>query len=271
MEPALNETAYYQQQQQAINSYELPKDIKPCIAILLTSANIEGQGYRRTEYGLMIAAELRDLKQDREQIQEKISKWNYDYVNPPLKQKDTEGILKQCFKTKPNGKYVYNYNYCSGKYAEGLLSEGHCIGREYCYYYRQHKGKKIRSYDYIAKGWQHILTAREQILLFAIQRLEKMKQIGRDKNLITGYRELSHQTGTNKRYIKQDLIALEAYGLITLEIGKPQLWDHTGTRIKRVIPPKIPKRFIGDPKAFKAHVKQSIKALTVKKKLTIQA
>lgn len=271
MEPAaISEITYYQKQKQAINAYKLPQDIKPCMAILLRSKNIEGQGFRRSEYGLMIATELRDLRKDQEQIEAIITKWNFDYVDPPLQPKDIRGILKQCFKTKQSGKYAYKFNYCNGQKAAGLQEWGHCIGHDMCYYYRQ-KNSNFKYYDYIAAGWQHILTAREQLLLFAIQRLEKAKKAGGDRSLIVSYRELEHQTGTSKRYIKDDLMALEAYGIIKVEIGKPQRWAHTGTTIKRIIPPIIPKRFIGKPKDYKKHIKQALKDKKAKSKLRIQS
>jgi len=265
----LDEVSYYQQHQEAINKYKLPKDIKPCIAILLTSKNMEGQGYRRTVYGLMIAAELRDLSLNKDQIEAKLKKWNYEFVDPSLQLKDIRGILRQCFKKEANGKYKFNFNFCNGKYSDGLIQEGHCIGQENCYYYKQHKSKKPRSFNYISTGWQHILTAREQVMLFAILRLEGIKKVWPNKTLITTYRELSYQTGTNRRYVKDDLIALEAYGIIEVELGKAQYWEHTGTKIKRIIPPRIPKRFIGKPKEFKRYVKQLIKDLKVKNNLTI--
>jgi hypothetical protein len=270
VEPEIDEIGFYQKQQQAINKYKLPRDIKPCIAVLLVSKIKEGYGHRRTEYGLIIATELRDLKLSETQIEKIIGKWNYEFVDPPVSQSQLRGILRQCFKKKHNGKYKYKYNPCNGKYADGLIQEGHCIGQEYCYYYRQHSSNKPRTFDYIATGWQHILTTREQVLLFAIRRLEQIKKVGPNKRLITDYRELSHQTGINKRYLKEVLLVLEAYGLIDVKIGKPQFWEHAGTEIKRIIPPKIPKRFIGKPKEFKRYVKQSIKALKIEQDLTIK-
>jgi hypothetical protein len=70
-------------------------------------------------------------------------------------------------------------------------------------------------------------------MLFAILRLERIKKVAPDQTLIADSRELSYQTGTNKRYIKQGLITLEAYGLLTVEIGKPQYWSIQKLKLKK--------------------------------------
>ena len=234
---AQKEVEFYQNGNEAINSFKLPLDIKPCIASILKANIEEGNGFfRRSEYGLMIATELRDKGLEGAQIQSKLEAWNYNNIIPPMASSDIRGIIKQCYKTKDSGKYYYNY-ICSGKHNEGLQIAGHCIGMDTCYYFLTHKnkGQKGLKYDlYLDIGFQYILTQIAQNMLQAIIRLEQKRQTVPGYTLITTYRELHYQTGYSKGHIREILEALEAYGLIELKVGAPYLWRHTGTKITRL-------------------------------------
>ena len=241
----INEVEYYQNGNEAINTFKLPKDIKPCIASILKASIEEGDGlFRRSEYGLMIATELRDKGLEAAQIQSKLEKWNYSNVTPSMMSKDIRGIIKQSFKTNDSGKYYYNYT-CRGKHNEGLQLALHCIGRDTCFYFLTHNTKRQKGIDYnlyLSIGLQYILTLGMQVMLQALIRLEQIKQTIPGYTLITTYRELHYQTGISTGYIRKALEALEAYGLIKLEVGIPCLWKHTGTKITRLNLQNIPKK-----------------------------
>jgi len=257
------ELKYYEAQQTAINNYNLPqqKNLKPCVALLLDKpiqAKQTGGTIGRSTAGLIIATGLRDTGLTEEHIKQRLEIWNRNNL-PPLKQSELRGILKQCFKTKPNGTYNYNYS-CNGKYYEALQFEEVCLGKETCYYFRDNYNKKSYKLqiDYIATGWQHVLTPREQILLFyVIPKLEKLKKVYPGYTLTTNYRELKKHTGINQSYFKEILQALMDYGLIVYIPGTQRLWEHKGTEIRRIIPPpKIPREFINKPKEFKQTIKK---------------
>ena len=174
-------------------------------------------------------------------------------------QREIKGILQQCFKTKSNGIYKYNYS-CNGKYIELLQFEGACIGKETCLYFRNNyikKGYKPQA-NYTATGWQYVLTPREQILLFyVIPLLEKLNKVYPGNSLYTTYRELNKHTGINQRFFKEILRALMDYGLIIYIPGIQRLWEHKATEIKRIIPPpKIPREYLNEPKEFKQTIKK---------------
>jgi hypothetical protein len=242
--------------QTAINIYSLPQNIKPCISYLLgkpITAKENGGILGRQTAGLLIAIDLRKNGYTEEQIHKRLNIWNRNNL-PPLKPSEIKGILTSCFKQKANGVYKYNPG-CNGRYTELLQLEGACLGTETCIYYLTNYVKKgiKRKVNYMAIGWQYVLTPREQILLFyVIPELEKLKRVYTGHKLITNYRELHKYTGIDQKYFKDILGALKQYGLIEYTPGTQRLWEHKGTEIKRIIPPpKIPAEYINKPKEYK--------------------
>jgi len=256
-----NELAYLQAIQTAINKYSLPEAIRPCVASMIDKpmqSIKSGGSLGRQTAGMMIATNLRALGQTAEQIAKRLSIWNRSNL-PPLPRNEFKNILTQAFKQKSNGQYSYNYG-CNGKYYELLQFEDVCIGKEYCYYYQQRylkKGIKPKV-NYIATSWQHVLTSREQLVLFyVIPELEKLKKVWPGYTLFTTYRELNKYTGIQERYFKDILEALKQYGLIDYTPGTQYFWEHQATEIKRIIPPpKIPKEYINKPKEYKRKTKK---------------
>jgi hypothetical protein len=247
------ELAYLQETQTAVIKYSLPKNIRPCVSALLNKSVMSkenGGDLGRQTAGLMIATDLRNNGIPEGQIKKRLDVWNSNNA-PPLKAKEIKGILIQCFKLKPNGKYAYSYT-CGGKYTDLLQFEGVCLGKETCLYYRDNYNKKgyKTQVNYVATNWQYILTTREQYILFhVIPELERLKKVFPGYWLITTYRELSHYTGIQQRYFKSILKALKDYGLIDYIPGIQRLWEHQGTKIRRVIPPpQLPREFT--PKTF---------------------
>ncbi len=230
-------------------------DIKPCIASLLDAVIMEGQSsFRRTEYGLLIGTELRDKGIPEEKIEDVLTKWNYKNVRPPETAGRIKSLLRQVFKYKANGEYKYKPT-CNGKYTEGLIADGHCLGLEVCFHYLTKSNKRIRSHDYnqyIIAGYQYILTSSEQVLLQALLRLQRLKK---HNVIFTSYRELNYQTGIHLSKFHDLLKTLEAYKIISLSIGQPLLWKHSGTEITILSIPKIPKQYIAKPKEYKHYMK----------------
>lgn len=256
------EIEYLQTQRRAIDKYHLPLKTKPCVSLLLSKpieAIANGGTLGRQTAGMIIATDLRDNSETEEQIKKRLDTWNRQNL-PPLPQKEIKGILKQCFVTDFKGNYKYKYS-CKGKYTELLQFEEACIGKEYCYYFRDNyanKGYKAPPINYISTGWQYVLTPREQLLLFlVIPKLETLKKVYPGNTLCTTYRELHKHTGINQRYFSEILQALKDYGLIDYTPGTQRQWEHKATEIKRIIPlPKTPKEFINKPKEFRQTIKK---------------
>jgi hypothetical protein len=236
-----------------IDLYKLPKGTRPCISQLLITPIEEGNG--RSKSGLFIAVELRRCDIPENKIEKILRHWNSSNI-PPLKDKEIRGILKQSSKKNTKGSYMYSPG-CNNH----LLN--YCIGKDLCnYYIRNFKGKGSIEPNYLSKGWQYVLTAREHLLLRKLKDIETARNLSAGSPIVITVKQLNYHTGINTRYFREILTSLSNYGLVTYIPGSPQVWEHKATEIRRVIPaPEIPKRYREEEnyKEYKKVMKERLK------------
>ncbi len=161
-------------------------------------------------------------------------------------------------KKKLNDQYLYSPG-CNNE----QLKE-YCIGKESCYYYQKNfKGKGSREPSWVSLGWQHVLTAREQLLLcYVLPRIEGIRKQKKGTNLTIAVRELNQWTGIDQSDFKDICSRLEYYGLIEYTLGSSRVWEHKASEIRRIIPPpEIPNEYRIEEKnkgykKYKAEIRQ---------------
>lgn len=222
-----------------IETYELPKEIRPCISQLLVTRTEEGVGIGRSKTGLYIAVELRKYDVAENKIEKVLRHWNLNNNTPPLADKEIRGILKQSSKQNTKGDFKYSPG-CN----KHLMS--FCIGKNDCNYYQKNfKSRGSIEPNYLAMGWQYVLTSRErEILFYVLPKIERNRKLTKGSPIVITVKQLSYYTGIHSNKFKEILTSLDNYSLIKYKPGSPQVWKHVATEIRRVIPPpEIPLRY----------------------------
>jgi hypothetical protein len=242
-----------------VETYNLPKEIRPCISQLLVTKTEEGVGLGRSKTGLYIAVELRKYDIPEDKIEKVLKHWNRNNNIPPMADKEIRGILKQSSKKNTKGDFKYSPG-CNNSYLVCF-----CIGKNDCNYYQKNfKGRGSTEPNYLAMGWQYVLTSRErEILFYVLPKIERNRKLTKGSPIVITVKQLSYYTGIYSNKFKEILTCLDNYGLIKYKPGSSQLWKHQATEIRRIIPPpEIPMRYrenedwVGYKKAMKRRKKE---------------
>ena len=231
--------AFLEKVQDSNKKLLLPKDLKPCIAMILGTPINKGDYPNRNDLAIILAVELRKSGLNSEQVEKRLQEWNYNN-NPPLTESQLNSILRSSSKSKQNGSLKYDYG------CNNFNLQAFCINpedKEDCYYYlKNFKNKNIKiEPDYISLGWQNKLTLSQRYILFyGIPYIEKRRGFNCGSHLFVTVRELSQVSGMETKYFKKNLIALKNYGLIEYVIGSPRVWERKASKIRRIIPPPRP-------------------------------
>lgn len=216
-----------------------PKDLKPCVSIILNTSISKGEYPNRNDLAILLAVELKKSGLNQEQVKDKLQEWNYNN-NPPLLERDLNSILRSSNKVKQDGSPRYDYG-CNNHNLQVF-----CIDpedKDNCYYYvKNFKNKEIKlEPDYITLGWQNLLTLSQRYLLFyVIPYIEKRRGFSCGSQLYVTVRELSQVSGIETKYFNKHLSKLKDYGLIDYTTGSSQVWKRKASEVRRIIPPPRP-------------------------------
>lgn len=238
-----SEVAALQSIENAIRRYQLPKNVKPCIASMLDTELI----CSREEVSFVLAIEFRRLGTSQESAEKILLDWNTRKANPPLRMKKITDTVKFAYRKK-----IYFYG------CEHPLLASFCqIDKSHCMFYlEQMQRSKGNDRMFFKHKYQHILhsTAR-QVYWMGIREVEKERNLWFGATMCIDYREISAKCGVTLASMGSALTELEQYGLIKLKIGKPGRFSNIASEISRVAP--VPKPPLLEKDILKNIVKKS--------------